>query len=130
MFPFNAHQRKVVASVALGCWLFAFLVGVVYACGPDEALGYSQQVVMASSENQAEGDEDAVPGCERFCSENMPVLAKLQAVQDQPEGQTLLFARFSGGSLLPPIASTPSTVHRLYPPPGIALNTRFVRLAL
>jgi hypothetical protein len=129
MVTFNAHQRKVVASVALGCWLFAFFVGVVYACGLDEGLGYSQQVVTASSENQVGGDEDALPGCERFCAEK-PVLAKLQAVQDQPEGQTLLFARFSGGSLLPPFASTPSTVHRLYPPPGIALNTRFVRLAL
>ena len=129
MFPFNAHQRKVWASIALGCWLFAFLVGVVHACGLDEALGDSQHFVTASSENQVGGDENALPGCERFCTEK-PLLAKLQTVQDQPGGQTPLFARFVGEPFLAPIASIPPTLHRPHPPPGIALNTRFVRLAL
>jgi hypothetical protein len=124
----SARQRKVLTSVTLGCWLFAFFVGVVHACGLDEDLGRSQRVVAASIDNQ--GDDDARLGCERFCADNLPVLAKLQSVQDQPGGQTLLLLPFSDEPLLAGMASTPSLLHRPHPPPGIALNTRFVRLAL
>jgi hypothetical protein len=130
MALFNAHQLKVLTSVTLGCWLFAIFVGVVHACGLDGELGHTQQVVAASIDSQRQGDDDAHPGCEQFCADNLPVLAKLQAVQDQPGGQALLLPSFVGEPLLARMASVPSPLHRPHPPPGIALNTRFVRLAL
>jgi hypothetical protein len=130
MALFNAHQRKILTSVTLGCWLFALFVGVVHACGLDGELGRSHHVVAVSIDSQRHGDGDAHPGCQQFCADNVPVLAKLQSVQDQPGGQALLLLPFMGEPLLARMASVPSPLHRPHPPPGIALNTRFVRLAL
>jgi hypothetical protein len=129
MALFNAHHRKALTSVALGCWLFAFFAGVVHACGLDGRPGHSQRVAAASIDGQCQGDDDAHPGCEQFCADNLPVLAK-QSVQDQPGGQALLVLPFVDKPLLARMASVPSPLHRPHPPPGIALNTRFVRLAL
>jgi hypothetical protein len=125
----NTHQRKVVTSVTLGCWLFAFFVGVVHACGLEQALGHSQQVVAALTDSQGQGDEDALPSCEQFCADDVPVLAKLQSVQDQPGGHALPPPSL-GDPLLVRVAAVPSPLHRPHPPPGVALITRFVRLAL
>jgi hypothetical protein len=130
MALFNAHQRKVLTSVTLGCWLFAFVVGIVHACGLDGERGRSQQVVAASIDSQRPGDGDVHSGCEQFCADNLPVLAKLQSVQDQPGGQALLLPPFVGEPLLARMASVPSPLRRPHSPPDIALNTRFVRLAL
>lgn len=130
MALFSAHQRKVLTSVTLGCWLFALSVGVVHACGLDGELGHPQRAVTASTDSEDQGDDDAHPGCERFCADNLLLLAKLQSVQDQPAGQALLLAPFVGEPLLAWMAPVPSPLHRPHPPPGIAVNTRFVRLAL
>jgi hypothetical protein len=128
MALFNVHQRKVLTSVTLGCWLFALFVGVVHACGLDGELDRSQHVVAASIDSHRQSD--AHPGCQQCCADNLPVLVKLQSVQDQPGGQALLLPPFVGEPLLARMASVPSPLHRPHPPPGIALNTRFVRLAL
>jgi len=125
----TAHRRKVVTSVTLGCWLFAFFVGVVHACVLDEALGHTHQVVIVATDNRDIGDDHAVPGCEQFCATDVPVLAKLQSVQDQPGGHALPLP-FLDEPLLVRVASVPSPPHRPHPPPGVALITRFVRLAL
>jgi hypothetical protein len=130
MALFNVHQRKVLTSVILGCWLFALFVGVVHACGLDGELGRSQHVVAATIDSQRHGDGDTDPGCQQCCADNLPVLVKLQSVQDQPGGQALLLPPFVSEPLLARMASVPSPLHRPHPPPGIALNTRFVRLAL
>ena len=124
----NAHQRMVVPRVALGCWLFAFFVGVGHACGLDGVAGPSQPPVSAAADTPGQADDDA--GCGQFCAGNLPVLEKLQAVQDQPGGQPVLLSPFLGEPLLARITTAPSPLHRPHPPPGIPLNTRFVRLAL
>lgn len=130
MARFNAHQRKILTSVTLGCWVFALFVGVVHACGLDEALGHSQQMVSASIDSHGQGDDDAGTGCERFCADNLPVLAKLQMVQDQPGGQALISPLRVGEPLFARMTAATSRLDRPHPPPGIALNIRFVRLAL
>ena len=129
MFRLNAHQRKVVASLALGGWLFAFFVGVAHACGLDAGLGAAHHAVTVSAVGQNPCDGDALPGCKQFCADDLPVLAKLQSIQDQPGGSALL-PPSSGEPLLVRVAWVHSPLHRLYPPPDIAPNTRFVRLAL
>jgi len=125
----NAHQRKVLTAIALGSWLFAFFVGVVHACGIDAESGLLQQTVSISADSQDQDDEDALPGCEQFCADDLPLLAKLQSVQDQPGGYVLPLPS-SGAPILARVISASSPLHRRYPPPGIALITRFVRLAL
>jgi hypothetical protein len=125
----NTRQRKVVTSVALGCWLFAFFVGVIHACGLNEGIDHSQQASAIVIDCQSQGDDDGVPDCERFCANNLPVLAKLQSVQDQPGG-TALPAPFLGQPFLVRLGTLPPALHRSHPPPAVALITRFVRLAL
>ena len=128
----NAHQRKALTSLILGCWLFAFFLGVVHACGLDGEPAGSQQVVAAAVDSQDQGDGDTHSGCRSFCADNLPVLAKVQSAQDQPVGPAPLVPPFAGEPLLAPVASAPvrSPLHWRNPPPGVSLNTRYVRLAL
>ena len=125
----GTRQRHVLASITLGCWLFAVFAGVVHACGLDGEFGHSQQAVSASTDTPRQGADDAAPGCEQFCADNLPVLAKIQLVADQPGEQALLpFSLYQ--PLLARVAFVPSPLHRPRPTPGVALNTRYVRLAL
>ena len=128
MSLFKARHRKVVTSVALGCWLFAFFVGVIHACGLDEAIGHAHQGATVSTDSQGDA-ADTVPGCEQFCASDLPVLATPQPAQDQPIGHALL-PRFLGEPLLVRVPSVPPPLQRQHPPPGVVLITRFVRLAL
>lgn len=125
----NAHQRKVLTSVTLGCWLFALFVGVAHACGLDAALSPLHHAVTVSVGSQDQGDEDALLGCEQFCADDLPVVAKLQLVQDHPGGHALPLPSL-GEPLIIRVAWAPSLARRLDPPPDIAPNIRFVRLAL
>src|SRR5829696_4421136 len=96
------HRRKVVATVTLGCWLFALFVGVVHACGLDGTLSHPQASITASIADAVQGDDHVVPGCERFCADDVPVLAKVQSTNDQPSVQPLLLPTFlSQPGLLP-----------------------------
>lgn len=126
----NAYRRKVLASATLGCWLFVLFVGVVHACGLDEKLSHLQSSIATSSANPGQGDDHPAPGCEQFCADNVPVLAKLQSANDQPYVQSLLLPAFLSRSALLRAAIAPSVLHRQHQPPRIALNTLFVRLAL
>ena len=131
MALFNAHRRKVLTSVTLGCWLFAFVVGIVHACGLDGEPAGSQHVIAASIDSRGcQGDGDTHSGCKTFCAESVPVLAKGQSAQDQPVGPALLLQPLAAVPLLAPVASVPSPLQRRNPPPGVFLNTRYVRLAL
>ena len=125
----NARRRRILASVSLGSWLFAFFVGVAHACGIEAVLGPVQQPVTVAADIHDHGDEDALPGCERLCADDFPLLAKLQAVQDQVGGQAL-FLPGLGEPLVVRVAWAPSQVRHLHPPPDIAPTIRFVRLAL
>jgi len=126
----NAHRRKVLALVTLGCWLFALFVGVAHACGVDQKLSHPHSSMRASTAAPAYSDEHTVPGCERFCADNVPVLAKLQSANDQPCIQALLLPAFLSQPALLPAALASAALRRQDPPPRIALNTLFVRLAL
>ncbi len=123
-------QRRVLAAAVLGFWLFALLISVAHACGLGGELGYSQQIVTVMAGGHVQGDDDALPACKQFCADDSPVLAKLNSVQDQPGGHAMLLPPSLGEPLAARVASAPSLLYRLNPPPGIALNIRFVRLAL
>jgi hypothetical protein len=112
----------------LGCWLFAFFVAVAHACGPDEGLYPSRQVLSASADTPCQSANDA--GCGQFSAENLPVPAKLQLVQDQRGEQALLLPPSLGGQLMARLSPAPSRLHRAPLPSAASLNTRYVRLAL
>ena len=127
---FRARQKRIFASMALGCWLFAMFIGVVHACSLDGENGYLQDDMTASTICPGPGDDDTAAGCAQFCAGNLPVLAKIQPIADQSSEQALLLPPSFVEALPAPVTPAPLALHRLDSPPGIALNTRYVRLAL
>lgn len=123
----SAHG-KVLASVTLGCSLFAFFVGVAYACGLGGGLYPSRQVLSDSTDMPCQSANAA--GYGQLCAENLPMVAKLQLVRHQPGGQALLLSASLGEPLLSRDTPAPSPLQRPHPPSGASLNTRYVRLAL
>jgi len=124
----SAHQRKVLASVTLGCWPLAFFAGVVHACGLDGELGALPQVVSASTDTPGQGANDA--GCGQARADNLPVLAKLPLVQNQPDKQAVPLPPSLGAPLPARVTPPLSPLHRRPWPSGASLNTHYVRLAL
>jgi len=118
-----------LASVTLGCWAFAFFVGVLQACGLHEALGDARHVEAASVDSHDHRD-DVDPGCEGVFADDVPLLAKLTSVQDQPGGQAFVAPSRAGMPLPLAVLTASAILHRPRPPPGIAAYTLFVRLAL
>ena len=76
-----------------------------------------------------DGDENASAGCQQFCNDDIPLLGKLQLVQDQPAGQPLLVASVSQFLLTAP-ASAVTAVHFAHPPPDVPILLQTLRLAL
>ena len=74
-------------------------------------------------------DGDTSPACEKFCADDFPLLGKLKAAQDPPTGYAFLTPAVAG-DISPANAAPVSLWPRSVPPPIIAVNTRFVRLAL
>ena len=88
--PFR-RQRKTITGVALGVWLFALFVGIAHACGWAEPSIAAVHAVAASA-SQHSSDEGRPAGCEQFCKSDIPVVAKLPSLGDQPDAQPLIVA--------------------------------------
>jgi len=85
-------HRKGWASAVLGAWIFALLVGVVDACGWDDAFAASPDVDVHQNVGH-EGHDGPVSDCARHCAEAIPVVPKNLAVLA------------SGGSSPPPFVA-------------------------
>ena len=127
---FSKRRRKVIAPFILVFWLFAIFVSVAHACGLDDDLGHAGRTEAAEVGGHVGTEDGAFPACDKFCSDDLAVLAKLKAVQDPPTGQAFAVPHFVGGSFQTTIALVPALLPSPDPPPGIAVNIRFVRLAL
>ena len=130
MNVFCKRRRKVLAPLTLAFWLFAIFVSIAYACGLDEDFGHAVQTRMANVGGFDRSHADAFPACEKFCSDDLPVLAKVKAIQDPPTGHALLAPALVGESSQVAVARVPSLSSSPDSPPGVAINIRFVRLAL
>jgi hypothetical protein len=130
MAIFCKRRRKVLAPVVLAFWLFAVFVSVVHACGLDENLSRADHSEAAMVGSHEGSDDWALPTCDKFCSDDHPVLAKLKAVEDPPTGQALMVPSSAGEAFQTAVGSVPSLRPNPDPSPGIALSIRFARLAL
>jgi len=129
MLYFRRRYRKPLAAVAMACWMFALAVSVIHACGLDADLGQAPRAEAMTMNGQ--GDTGSTSsGCDQFCADDFPLLAKLKLVQDQASAQPLLVSLPS----VAPMPTSQATVAFLSrspdPPPVVAVNTRFIRLAL
>src|SRR5215468_10696575 len=87
------RQRKPFAAVVMACWLFALFVSVAHACGFDADQSDATRAMTMSSNGGS--TENAPPGCDRFCADDLPVLAKIKSVQDQSSAQVLFISPLS-----------------------------------
>jgi len=129
MAVFGKRRRKDIAPFILAFWLFSLFVSVAHACGLDDNFDHNAPTEAAKIGGHGL-DEGASPGCEKFCSDDLPLLAKLRAVQDSPTGEVLTLAPFAANPFQVAVAPARSLLTSPDPPPGIAVNIRFVRLAL
>lgn len=126
----SKRRRKSLTSIVLGVWLFALFVGFVHACGLDEDSLRADQIKAVNAGCHGQGDQGIPAACAKFCSDDLPLLAKVKALQDPPAGQAFLIVSINGDSFLRGPVSNPTLLPSPDPPPVIAVNTRLVRLAL
>jgi hypothetical protein len=130
MVIFSKSRRRATAPFVLALWMFALLASMAHACGLGEALdGATWSEAAAVGWGTPSGD-DTLPACDQFCADDIPILAKLTAVEDGPAGSTLLPAAPIAYTLRLPDRASSSVVARPEPAPDPAINTRYVRLAL
>lgn len=128
MGVFTRRRRKVLTPLVLASWLFAIAVSVAHACIVDDGLGQAGQSMSVSMNSHDGSDDGASPACQKFCSDDHPLLAKLKAVQDPPTGQALLAPALVGESFQIAAPPVPSLLPSPRAPPGTSLNIRFARL--
>jgi len=124
------RHRKFLASAVLGMWAFALFVGFANACSWDGVSAPSHHPTIVVHTAGDTLDHDMAPGCEKFCSNDIPLIGVLQLVQDQPAGQPLVVATHDKLGLLPisaPILRLALTAHRSR---GVPYSLRTVRLTL
>ena len=128
------RYRKSLASAVLGLWTFALFVGIANACSwdgvstvPHPPTTAAHAAAHATSDAT---DEDTGPGCEEFCSNDVPLLGVLQLVQEPPAGLALLVATHHDFGFMPISAPELRLARGAHPPPGVPFFLRIVRLTL
>jgi hypothetical protein len=123
------RRRRSLASLILGVWLFGLFVGIAHACGLDGVTPMRHHPAAARIVDQPSPD-GMPPGCEKFCNDDLPLIAKVQPVQDLPGGQPLVLAAHHESVFAPIPTPVLDPALAAHPPPGVPLSIRFVRLTL
>jgi hypothetical protein len=124
------RYRRFLASAVLGLWTFALFVGIANACGWDGVpAAPDPPTVMAHAVDDAV-DHGMAPGCDEFCSNDVPVFSMLKLVQDEPAGQPLVLAAHYYLGVLPILAPVLRLARNAHPPLGVPFSLRTVRLTL
>jgi hypothetical protein len=127
--PLRRH-RKVLASTVLGLWLFALFAGIANACSWDGVTPVHPHPAVWDHTVDGDTGHGAAPGCEDFCSNDVPMLSVLKLVQDPPAGQPLVLAAHDEFGVLPIFASVVRWARTAHPSPGVPFLLRTVRLTL
>ena len=129
MGVFSRSRRRSITTYVLALWLFALGASIANACGLGEGFEHASVTKPAGVVHQAP-DGDTLPACDKFCTDEISLLTKLKSVEESPAGTAFPVAssHHSVAVVAPARSFEPVTGHD--PPPGIAINTRFVRLAL
>ena len=124
------RNRKFLSATVLGLWVFALFVGIANACSWDGVTAVQHQPAMAGHAGVDATDHDTDPGCDEFCSKDLPLFSVLTLVQDQAAGQPLVLATRHALGSRPISAPTLRWARNAHPPPGVPYSLRFVRLTL
>jgi hypothetical protein len=127
---FNKSRRRAIAPFVLGLWLFALVSSMAHACGlvdePENAGLNSTPATVAHEQ----GSDDTLSACGQFCADDIPLPSKIKSVEDSPAASAFLVNASFLRLCLPASREPMTAVAGPDPPPAIAVNTRFVRLAL
>ena len=123
------RHRRLLTSTVLGLWAFAMFVGIANACSWDGVTAVSHHLAAAAHAEDS-ADHGVAPGCEDFCSNDVPILSVVKLVQDQPAGQPLALATYQHVGILPISAPVFRLARTTHPPPGVPFLLRIVRLTL
>ena len=130
MGVFNRSRRRATAPLVLGLWLFALVSSMANACGLVDKLEHAGLNTAAVPFAHEEGGDDTLPACDRFCADDIPLLSKIKSVEDSPAASAVLVDASFLRVCLPVSREHTTAVAGPDPPPAIAVNTRYVRLAL
>lgn len=122
-----SRQRRSIAALLVGAWLFTLFAGMATACLPQSSCcSQGDGMVMGAGHD---GDEDLLASCLQACNEDIPILAKSKFVYDHHAGAPLLVASID---VLPPPASASAVAaeNAAHPPSDIPLLLRTRRFAL
>ncbi len=123
------RRRRYVASLLLGAWLFGLFVGIAHACGLLSSAPVLQHPVAAGAV-EGNASPDAPPGCEKFCNDDLPLLTKIQSVQDSPIGQPMVSIAHHVVPLAPIPRLAFDSSPAAHPATDVPLSIRFLRLTL
>ncbi len=104
-------------------------VGIATACIWDGVTAVPHQPSGVHAVGGAT-DDGTTPGCDEFCSNDLPLLGMLQLVQDTPAGQPLVVATHHKLGVLPISAPLLRLARSVHPSPGVPFSLRIVRLTL
>jgi hypothetical protein len=124
------HHRKFITSGILGLWMFALFVGIANACSWDGVTAAPHHATVVAHASEDIADQNLAPGCDEFCSNDVPMLSVLKLVQDQPPGQPLVLATHYRLGVLPSAAPVLRLAQTTHPPPGVPFSLRIVHLTL
>ena len=124
------RNRKFLSATVLGLWVFALFVGIANACSWDGVTAVQHQPAMAGHAAVGATDHDTDPGCDEFCSNDVPLLSVLQQAQEPLAGQPLVVATHYGLGIQPFSAPAFRLAWTARPSPGVPLTLRIVRLTL
>jgi hypothetical protein len=124
------RHRRFLASAVLGLWAFAVFVGIANACTWDGVAAVPHQPTTAVHAGGDPMEDGMAPGCEEFCSNDVPLVGVLQMVKDPPAGQPLLVATHHELGFLPISAPLLRLARTAHPSAGVPFSLRIVRLTL
>lgn len=127
--PLHRHCRWITSTV-LGLWVFALFVGIANGCSWDGGTSIAHPPTMDAHLVDSFNHHDTAPGCDEFCSNDVPLVSVLKLVQDQPAGQPLVIASRHYLGILPISAPAPCMARNAHAPPGVPFSLRTVRLTL
>jgi hypothetical protein len=124
------RNRKFLSASVLGLWAFALFVGIANACSWDDVTAVQHQLAKAGHVAVDATDHDTDPGCDEFCSNDIPLLSVLQLVQEPLAGQPLAIVTHNDLGIQPASAPAFRPAWTARPSPGVPLSLRIVRLTL
>ena len=124
------RHRKFLSASVLGVWMFALFVGFANACSWDGVTAVQHQPAMLVHAAVDATDHDTNPGCDEFCSNDIPLLGVLQLTQGPFAGQPLMVATRCDLGNQPASAPAFRLAWTARPSPGASFSLRIVRLTL